>query len=242
MHALDYLEYAYLQTGRVEQAKEVLDRATRAASFDAPAFQVGYSMSAIPARYVLERRAWKEAAELEPPKASLPWERFNYARGVTYFARAIGAARSGDAAAARLAVDELKRIQTGLGSQAVAGPYDWAGQVETMRLAAAGWLAQAEGKSDEAVGLLRQAAELQDKVGKHPVTPGEVLPARELLADLLADLGRPKEALVEYEATLVDNPGRLNALRGAATAAEQAGQGAKAKEMKAAIAKQVGES
>jgi tetratricopeptide (TPR) repeat protein len=241
LHALDYLEYAYLQSGQVEKARAVLDRAARAQSFDTPSFAAGYALAAIPARYALERRAWQEAARLQPPPAKLPWEHFSYALAVTPFARAVGAARSGDPATARVAVDELQRIQAGLAEKPVAGPYDWAGQVESLRLGAAGWLAQAEGRSQEALALLRQAAELQDKVGKHPVTPGEVLPARELLADLLAELGQKAEALAEYEATLAANPGRLNALRGAAAAADQAGQTAKARELRTAIASQIGE-
>ena len=108
-----------------------------------------------------------------------------------------------------------------------------------MRLAAAAWVAHAQRKDDEALDLARRAADLQDRVGKHPVTPGELLPARELLADLLAELGRPAEALAEYEATLVSNPGRLNALRGAAKVAAKVGEAEKARELEATIAKQL---
>jgi tetratricopeptide (TPR) repeat protein len=242
LHALDYLEYAYLQTGQIERAREVVERAARVQSIDSPVFSAGYALAAIPARFTLERRAWKEAARLQPSTAKLPWERFSYAPAVTQFARAIGAARSGDTTSARAAIDELHGLQAGLAAAPVAGPYDWAGQVESMRLAAAGWLAHAEGHSEQGIAMLREAAALQDKVGKHPVTPGEVLPARELLADLLVELGRYPEALAEYEATLEANPGRLNALRGAAQAAEKAGQNAKSRQLKAAIASQLAES
>ena len=112
-----------------------------------------------------------------------------------------------------------------------AGPYDWAGHVEALRLAAAGWLARAERRDEEAVRLLTQAAELDERVGKHPVTPGAVLPPRELLGDLLLELGRPVEALAAYEAALAGAPNRLNGLLGAMRAAEGAGQKEKAAEL-----------
>jgi tetratricopeptide (TPR) repeat protein len=235
LHALDYLEYAYLQTGQLEQAREVVERAARATRFDDGNFVGGYSLAAIPARYALERRDWKAAARLEPPAVALPWERFPYAQAITHFARALGAARSGDLATAKTALGALGEIQKKLAAAPPPGPYDWAGQVEATRLAAAGWLAQAEKRSDQAVELLRQGAELQERVGKHPVTPGELLPARELLADLLAELGRPAEALAEYEAALVVQPNRRASLEGAAAAAEKTGDSAKARALRAAI-------
>jgi tetratricopeptide (TPR) repeat protein len=238
LHALDYLEYAYLQMGQDAKAKDVIDRAYRSATFDEANPIVGYALAAIPARYALERRQWAEAAKLEPPKAQLPWERFSYALAVTQFARAIGGARSGNPAVAEAALARLAAIHDELAKSPPAGPYDWAGQVESLRLGAAGWLAQAQGKSDDAVRLLRAAADLQDKVGKHPVTPGEVLPARELLGDLLLELKRPADALTEYEAALQATPNRLNGLYGAARAAELAGDATKARALYAQIAKQ----
>jgi tetratricopeptide (TPR) repeat protein len=238
LHALDYLEYAYLQTGQVAEAKQAMDRALRNVSPDSP-FQAGYALAAIPARYALEQRGWKEAAALQLPQAKLGWERFPYALASTHFARAIGAARLGDAGAASTAVDAIASIHEQLAAKPIPGPYDWTQQVEAMRLTAAAWLAHAQHRDDEAVDLARRAADLQDRVGKHPVTPGELLPARELLADLLAELGRPAEALAEYEATLVSNPGRLNALRGAAKVAAKVGEAEKARELEATIAKQL---
>ena len=236
LHALDYLAYAYLQLGQVEEARKVLERGLRAQSFDDPNFVGGYSLSAMPARFALERRAWKEAAALERPAVALPWDRFAYAQAITPFARAIGAARSGDVAVARAAVEELVEIQARLAASPPAGPYDWAGLVESLRLSAAGWLAHAEGRNDQAVELARSGADLQDRVGKHPVTPGEVLPARELLADLLAELGRPADALAEYEKTLALHPNRRNALEGASRAAEATGASDKARKLRAAMA------
>jgi tetratricopeptide (TPR) repeat protein len=232
LHAYDYLEYAYLQICREEKARALVERTRGAARFDEGNFAAGYALAAIPARFALERRAWREAAALAPPAAPLPWERFPYALALHHFARSLGAARSGDPAllvAARQALAELERAATGLRQAPAAGPYDWTGQVEALRLAAAGWLAQAEGRSAEAVKLLAEAADLEERVGKHPVTPGAVLPARELYADLLLELRRPAEALDHYRRTLAAAPRRFNALAGAARAAEAAGRTADAK-------------
>ncbi|HEX9669936.1 MAG TPA: hypothetical protein VGC93_10680, partial [Thermoanaerobaculia bacterium] len=198
-------------------------------------FAAGYAVAAVPARWTLERRRWAEAAALPAPLPSLPWERYPYALALHHFARALGAARSGDAAAARTALGEIERLHAALRQAPPAGPYDWAGQVEALRLAAAGWAARAEGKDDEAVRLLTAAADLEDRVGKHPVSPGAVLPARELLADLLLEQGKAAAALAEYEAVLRSAPGRFNALYGAARAAELAGNAAAARERYGAL-------
>jgi hypothetical protein len=222
LHALDYLEYAYLQTGREAEARAVVARAGTARTFDEANFAAAYALAAIPARWALERGDWAAAASLELPRAELPWERFPYAAAPTHFARAVGAARSGDLGAARAALAELAAIEAGLATTS-AGPYDWTGQVASMRLAAAGWLAHVEGRSEEGVGLLREAAALEDRVGKHPVTPGAIVPARELLADLLLELERPAEAAAEFRSSLAVAPGRRRALLGAERADEAAG-------------------
>jgi tetratricopeptide (TPR) repeat protein len=186
----------------------------------------GYALAAIPARYALERRAWKEAAALAVAPASFPWETFPYAEAIVHFARAAGAARLGDLETARAAVAKLAPIQSTLAGQE---GFDWATQVEIQRRAAAGWRARAEAKDEEAVALLRSAADLEDTTDKHPVTPGSVLPAREQLADLLAELGRPGAALTEYEASLRTAPARFRSFWGAAQAAAQAGNATQAK-------------
>ncbi len=229
LHALDYLEYAYLQIGDEANARGVVEEAAAAKTFDEGTFAAGFSLVAIPARWTLERRDWKGAAALTSSNAGLPWDRFAYAPAVTEFAKALGGARSGDLAAARAALAKLSEIQAYLVKTPVPGPYDWAMQVESMRLAAQAWLLYAEGKKDEAVAMARTAADLEEKAGKHPVTPGAVLPARELAGDMLLEMGRPKEALVEYEASLVQAPKRFNSLYGAARAAADAGQAAKAR-------------
>ena len=221
LHALDYLEYAYLQIGDEKSARRVLEEAATARNFDEPQFQAGYALAAIPARWTLERRDWRAASEVSMPAASLPWDRFSYAAAIVHFARAVGAARSGQPARAEEPLARLQEIQAALSASPIPGPYDWANEVEAHRLAATAWLAYAQGKQDEALLLARAAADLEEKTGKHPVTPGPVLPARELLGDMLLEAGRPGDALVEYEASLREAPGRFNSLFGAARAAER---------------------
>ena len=230
LHALDYLEYSYLQIGDEDRAKQMLDEAAGASSFDEPNFAAGYALTAIPARFALERRRWLDAGRLEVSQAKLPWENFRYATAITYFARALGSARAGQAEPARAAIARLAELQAGLVQNPIPGPYDWASQVESMRRAAAAWLAYSEGRKEEALELARAAADLDDKTGKHPVTPGSVLPPRELLGDLLREMGRNGDALVEYESALRSAPNRFNSLFGAARAAELAGNEAKARE------------
>lgn len=224
LHALDYLVYAYLQIDDQEKARAAADEAGSARTFDESSFAAGYAIAAIPARWTLERRDWQGAAALEIPGAELPWQQFPYARAITHFARAMGAARIGQPAQARAALEAIRSIQEQLKKNPVPGPYDWAGQVESMWLAASAWSSRAAGRPDEALTQARAAADLEEKVGKHPVTPGPVLPARELLGDLLLDLDRPGEALTAFDAALIESPNRFNSLAGAARAAARSGQ------------------
>ncbi|HEX7254052.1 MAG TPA: hypothetical protein VF376_14320 [Thermoanaerobaculia bacterium] len=235
LHALDYLEYAYLQIGDEARARHVLDEAAGASTFDEPNFAAGYALAAIPARYELERRRWSDAARLEVSSAKLPWESFRYATAITYFARALGSARTSQAEAARAAIARLTELQASLVKNPIPGPYDWGSHVESMGKAAASWLAYSEGHKDDALELARAAADLDDKTGKHPVTPGPVLPPRELLGDMLREMGRNADALVEYEAALRTAPNRFNSLYGAARAAELSGNAAKARELYAKL-------
>jgi tetratricopeptide (TPR) repeat protein len=230
LHALDYLEYAYLQTCRENESLAIAERALAAEAIDSPIYTAGYALAAIPARRALERSNWQEAAGLPLPRPHLPWERFPYALALTHFARALGAAQEGDIEKARTALGELARIQSALEQAPPGGdPYDWTGAVESMRQAAEGVLAQGQGRGEEALKLLRAAAELEETTGKHAVTPGAVLPAREILADVLCGAKRPAEALVEYEAVLATAPGRLRALAGAARSALAVGETEKAR-------------
>ena len=231
LHALDYLEYAYLQTDDEAKAKAAAAEAASARKFDDDSFAAGYALAAIPARWALERRDWAAAAALTPPQVELSWQRFPYARAITYFGRSLGASRAGQLENARDALGKLEEIHAGLVRTPIAGPYDWTGEVESMRLAAASWLAWGEGRKDEALRLARSAADLDDKVGKHAVTPGPVLPPRELLGDMLLELGKPADALPEYEASLRSAPNRFNSLYGAARAAELSGDKARARQL-----------
>ncbi|TMB21860.1 MAG: hypothetical protein E6J65_15195 [Deltaproteobacteria bacterium] len=226
LHAMDYLEYAYLQTGQDEKAREIAEGAAKVTSFDVPQFAAGYALAAIPARHALERRAWKEAAALTAQPATFPWAKYPYAEAIVHFARAVGGARAGALDTARREVATLVGIQAALKGQK---GFDWATQVEIQRRAAAGWLARAENKDAEALELMRSAAALEDSTDKHPVTPGSILPAREQLADLLSELGQPAAAFAEYEASLRSAPARLNSYDGAAQAAERAGKKQEAK-------------
>ena len=224
LHAMDYLAYAYLQLAQDKQAAAVLQEVNNIQKIEPESFKAAYALSAIPARYVLERRQWKDAAKLELSSEYLkqfPWQRFPWATAHLHFARAIGAARAGDAVAARREVETLTTIQQKL--TGVKGDYDWARQVEIQRQVASAWLAYAEGKQEEAVELLRKAADLDDATDKHPVTPGSILPAREQLGELLLETKQAAAALREFETSFKSTPQRFNGLYGAARAAQLAG-------------------
>jgi tetratricopeptide (TPR) repeat protein len=226
LHAMDYLAYAYLQTGRDAEARKIFDEASRAQKFDKQNFAAAYALTAIPARLALERRNWPGATAVEAKPADFAWSKFPWTESTVAFARAMGLARSGDATSARKEVARLEKLRDRL--KEAKNAY-WADQVEINRLEAAAWLARAEKKDAEALELMRSAAALEDTVDKHPVTPGPILPAREQLGDLLLEIGKPAEALAEYRADLASSPNRLNGLYGAARSARLSGDAAAAK-------------
>ena len=226
LHAMDYLAYAYLQSGRDIEARKIYEDASRAVKFDKENFAAAYALSAIPARLALERRDWKAATSVTLRPAGFAWNRFPWTESTVVFARAVGFAKSGDAASARGEVDRLEKLRDSLKA---AGNAYWGDQVEIARREASAWLARAEKKDSDALELMRSAAALEDSTDKHPVTPGPVLPAREQLGDLLLELGKPAEALVEYRADLKASPNRLNGVYGAARAARLAGDAASAR-------------
>ncbi|MEO7597552.1 MAG: hypothetical protein ABIV50_01370 [Opitutus sp.] len=229
-HAMDYLAYAYLQRGQFRAAQDVRKKLAALGGPFLPMNPVAmaFAFAAVPARCTLERQAWSEAAVLpihEP--AAFPWgQSFLNCDSIIRFARAIGAARSGNLEAARTEIGELERIRADLtaGNRA---SY-WASQAETQWLAARAWVLLAEKKTDEAIALMRQATETEAGTDKEAVTPGEVLPAGDLLGEMLSEAGRPSEALAAFEAVLASSPNRLNTLYGAAHAAEQLGDTVKA--------------
>jgi tetratricopeptide (TPR) repeat protein len=228
-HAMDYLVYAYLQGAQDKQARGVLDELNKIQKAEPETFKVAYAFTAIRARFALERRRWDEAAKLTLEPGTLggfPWARFRWAEAHIHFARAIGAARTGDPASARQSVERLAAIRQELVE--LRGDYDWAKQIDIQRQAASAWLAHAEGKDAEALRLMRAAADLEDATEKHPVTPGAILPAREMLADLLNELNQPALALKEYETALESSPNRFNSISGAARSADLSGNHKKA--------------
>jgi tetratricopeptide (TPR) repeat protein len=218
-HASDYSVYAYLQLARDGDARREMEEALKVTGTH-PAQAIPYSKAAMPARYAMERGAWREAMQLQPQPTSFP-----FTDALTYFARALGAARSGDTAAAEKEAGELARLHKAL--QDAKNNY-WATEVETQRLAVAGWIALTQGKADEALKLMRSAADLEDKNEKHIVTPGRIVPARELLGEMLLELKQPALALKEFEASQVREPNRFRSYYGAARAAEAAGDRGKA--------------
>ena len=226
LHAMDYIVYAALQLAKDKEAKAVVDEVRKVEKIDAEQFAAAFAFAAIPTRYALERRQWADAAELVFHPQSLSWDKFPQAQSIVWFGRGLGAARGGNPAEAR---KNLARLEALRDSMTAAKNAYWANQAEIQRLAVAGWIARAERKNDEAVALLRQAADREDATEKHPVTPGSLQPAREMLAELLLELGQAPQALVEFEASQKVDPNRLHGLAGAARAAERAGDRAKAR-------------
>jgi tetratricopeptide (TPR) repeat protein len=227
-HALDYLTYAYLQQAQDEKAKEIMEMVLSLSGpfYDLNAEASAYALAAIPARWNLERQQWAAAANLKPREpSSFHWgDRFAAFEAITHFARALGAARSGNTIAAQRALKELGTLHDIVAQKSAY----WANQIEILQLSARAWLSLEGGKQGEALRLMQLAAGLEASTEKYPVTPGEVLPARELLGDMLLELERPAEALAEYEAALERSPNRFNSLYGAGRAAELAGNKKKA--------------
>ena len=221
-HALDYMTYANLQLARDSEARKAIDEAQAVKGFNPARFTAPYALAAMPARFAVERGDWRAAAQLEPRQDKYP-----FTVAITHFARALGAARSGDAASAQKDVERIAALGEEL--KAAKNAY-WANEVEVMRLSSAAWTALAQGRNEEALVAMRLAADLEDKSEKHIVTPARLLPARELLGDMLLELKRPAEALKEYEASQKREPNRLRGYYGAGLAASQAGDRAKAKE------------
>ena len=228
LHASDYRVYAYLQVGEDRAARQVLDSLPAVASrFDptavgaaAPPAAGYFALAAIPARYALERGAWAEAARLEPAPSPVL-----FADAVTWFARALGSARSGDTTAARVALGTLLGIRDRL---AAARESYWSEQVDIQRSAAAAWLDFAAGRKEEALAAARSAADREDATEKNAITPGPLAPARELLGEMLLAARQPGPALAAFEATLRHEPQRFRAVAGAARAASAAGDRATA--------------
>ena len=218
LHALDYLEYAYLQEGRIKDAQAVLNDMKSLPPVPGLSLTGNYGLAAVPARYTLELGKWEEASRLQPMAEGVPW-----AQAITWMAIGLGAAHSKDLPRAAEAEKNLARLRDAAAQQK--NVY-WSNQIEVQRQEVAAWIFQASGKSTGAVAAMKSAAEFEESMDKSPVTPGAVIPARELLAQLLQEQMRPQDAVAEYETVLKTAPNRFNALWGAASSAEAAGNAA----------------
>jgi len=236
LHAMDYMAYAYLQTNQDASAQKVLQEletmiaaAPPAASGAVPAAAAGFPVAAIPARYALERGAWADAANLTVRPSNQP-----YVEAMTHFARALGAARSGNAAAARQSVERLVGLRD---KEIEAKDEYWTTQVEIQRQSAEAWVLWAEGNKEAALKTMAAAADLEATTEKSAVTPGPLAPARELFGEMLLDANQPAKALVEFETNLEKEPNRFKSVYGAARSAELAGDKQKARTYYALLVK-----
>jgi len=223
LHALDYMIYAYLQTGQDEAARAVVNRSREiymdVDRDDRYATASAYAISAIPARFVLERSAWQESMSLESAGSGVP-----YIDAITHFARGLGAARSGDQANAQSAVESLKAIHTQLQDR----PF-WKEKVRVQMMSVAAWAELAAGDKGTAHRMMQDAADLEAGTEKAAISPGPIAPARELLAEMLMEMQRPEKALEEYERLIEKEPGRFRALYGGGIAADAVGNKALAR-------------
>ena len=234
-HALDYMLYGYLQQAQDGAAQRVIEELRTVATVDMQhplVFASAFAIAAGPARYTLERRRWNDAATLTLPATELDWSRFPHAEALVVFARGLGAAQSGNVATARQDIERLTALHTALTTMRQGY---WAGQVDIQRQTVAAWTAKAEGRHDEALKLMRAAADAEDASEKHIVTPGPLVPARELLGEMLLGANRPAEALAEFEASQRKEPNRFRGYYGAARAAALTGDRTKARDQYAKL-------
>jgi tetratricopeptide (TPR) repeat protein len=221
LHAMDYMVYAYLQLGRDREARGVIDEMMQVTNANTDIYGGSFALAASPARYAIERGDWKGAAALEVRPSKFP-----HVMAITHFARALGAARSGNPEAAMADIAKLAELRDKLKE---AKDAYWSNQVDIQYQIATAWLLNAQGKHDEALAAMKAAADAEDKTEKSPVTPGPLAPARELYGDMLLERGNAKEALVAFQATMAKEPNRFNGFVGAAKAAVALGDKATAK-------------
>ena len=225
-HALDYLVYAYLQQSQFEKAKEISDLLDTLHGSYQPMPQVAYALAAIQGRLALEYQNWTEATNLSITHPDFPWKNFPQYEALFYFAKGIGAGRSKNIEIAEQSLKKLENLQNTFTD--VASNKYWIDQIEIQKKVVAAWLLYSQNEMEKSLAMMTAAADLEDATSKNPVTPGALLPAREMLGDLLLELNRPKDALVQYELSLKNNPNRFNTLYGAGKSAEMIGDKKKA--------------
>lgn len=241
LHPIDYLVYAHLQRGEDSEARAILGHLV---ALDGPVSNhsaSAYAFAAVPVRIALENQDWAMAVRVEARwPETIPWDQYPFLEAIPVFARALGAARTGDMTGAHEALVELAILRERAAAVPIA--YDWETQVRIQELAVQAWIAYGEGRTADALGQMRESADLESSVEKNPVTPGEVLPARELLGDMLLELERYEEAQAAYEAALARSPNRFNSLYGAGRAAESRGDLAAASEFYGRLAEIAGDN
>ncbi|GAB2812411.1 tetratricopeptide repeat protein [Ferruginibacter profundus] len=226
LHGMDYLVYAYLQKGENDLARQQYDYLKTITVVQPANFKVAYAFAAIPSRYYVENKMWQQAANLQMLSANFEWQKFPWQKAILHFAKLLGAAHTGNINQAK---GELKNLNNSYDTLTAQKDLYKANQVLIQMKTGEAWICLAERKTSEALQLMQQAAAMEDKTEKSPVTPGEVIPAKELLADMLMELHQPAEALTAYEANLKTHPNRFNGLYGAALACEKINNTEKAK-------------
>ena len=235
LHSMDYLVYAYLQKGENDLAKEQCEYLKTIIEVEPINFKVAYAFAAIPSRYVLENKMWNEAANLKTHYANFPWQNYPWQYAIIHFTRLMGSVHIGNMDSAKKELQELNNIYDTLTKQK---DFYKANQVQIQIKTGEAWMRFKEarpddpvgrGKNNEALNLMNVAADMEDKTEKHPVTPGEVIPAKELLGDMLLQMNKPDKALDMYEADLKTHPNRFNGLYGAGLSAETSRKNEKAR-------------
>ncbi len=225
LHGLDYIVYAYLQKGENDLALAQLQYIDSIKAVSPINFKVAYAFAAIPSRIVLENKQWAKAAALKPAPSFIPWPKFPWQEAIVHFTRAMGGIHLHNASLAYSELAVMKQLRDTLEKQKDGYKSK---QVSIQIKSAEAWIQFQAGNKLEGLNLMRQAANMEDSTEKHPVTPGEVIPARELLADMLSELQQYNEALQAYEAVLKKSPNRFNSLYGAGLVAEKSGDEQKA--------------
>ena len=211
VHAMDYLIYGYLQLGQGAKALQALENIESHHPIQA-VFPAAYAFTVIPARVALEQKNWHLASQLKTQQPGyIDWQKFPQVEAITYYARGLGAARNGDLTSAQENVAVLDALYE---KTSMTSPNYWAPLVDAQRKVVNAWISFGAGEKDQALIQLRQAADIEDSMDKNPVTPGAVLPARELLADMLVLNGNYSSAVTEYKLSLAISPNRLNSVSG----------------------------